>query len=608
MNTRYRISQNVIYLLRKIVGYVGISYFLLVFLRIVSSVCLPLLTIALPGLVARMYLAEEDINRSILFVAGFIVAILLLKVLLTYLGQKIKGICFLFRIDMGDELLDDILDMEYAEFESSEGRDRLRKAQRAFYNGNDIGVEALLNHNMILFTNLLGLGVYSVISAKLNPWILLVLIITSIINGITNHMNRKWADIHKDDWTPVEKKIQYMNDQIIDIGNSKDIRIYNMGDWFKKAFEEMKAERLGWFKKEYTRYYLQNLLERITFFVKESLLYLYLIYQMSKGMPLDAFLVYLGVAAGFNTWMKEIFHSIHEMGINSDVVNDYRTFHEKTKKEAEAGNLNVSLNNKHVIEFKEVSFTYLGSDKPALDNLNLVFKPDEKTALVGINGAGKSTLVKLMCGLYTPTKGTIYMDGVDIRSLPKKAYFKEFAVIFQEVFSFAFSIGDNITCQPEEESNKELLVNSLKNAGLLERIENMPKKLDTSMGKELDREGVLLSGGEMQKLMLSRALYKNAPVVILDEPTAALDPLAESSMYEKYNSYVEGKTSVFISHRLSSTRFCDRILLLSNGAVIEEGSHEELLKKQGEYSRMFQIQAHYYKNNENREEQIWMAD
>ncbi len=603
MKTRYRISQNVVYLLRKIGGYTGISYFALVFLRIVSSVCLPLLTIALPGLVARMYLAEEELSRSILFVSGFIAAILLLKILLTYLGQKIKGICFLFRIDMGDELLDDILDMEYAEFESSEGRDRLRKAQRAFYYGNEIGVEALLNHNMLLFTNLLGLGIYSLLSAKLNPWILLVLIITSILNGITNHKNRKWADVHKDDWTPIEKKIQYMNDQIIDIGNSKDIRIYNMGTWFKKAFEEMKAERLGWLKKEYTRYYLQKLLERLTFFAKEGLLYLYLIYQMSKGMPLDAFLVYLGVAAGFNTWMKEIFNSIHEMGINSDVVNDYRAFHEKIKKEAEAGKGNISLNKKHVIEFKEVSFTYPGSDKPALNNINLILKPDEKTALVGINGAGKSTLVKLMCGLYTPTKGTIYMDGVDIRSIPKKAYFKEFAVIFQEVFSFAFTIGDNITCEPEKAANKERLVNSLKNAGLLERIENLPNKLDTSMGKELDKQGVLLSGGEMQKLMLARALYKNAPVVVLDEPPAALDPLAESSMYEKYNSYVEGKTSVFISHRLSSTRFCDRILLLGNGTIIEEGSHEELLMKQGEYSKMFQIQAHYYKNTENGEEQ-----
>lgn len=603
MKTRYRISQNVVYLLRKIGGYTGISYFALVFLRIVSSVCLPLLTIALPGLVARMYLAEEELSRSILFVSGFIAAILLLKILLTYLGQKIKGICFLFRIDMGDELLDDILDMEYAEFESSEGRDRLRKAQRAFYYGNEIGVEALLNHNMLLFTNLLGLGIYSLLSAKLNPWILLVLIITSILNGITNHKNRKWADVHKDDWTPIEKKIQYMNDQIIDIGNSKDIRIYNMGTWFKKAFEEMKAERLGWLKKEYTRYYLQKLMERLTFFAKEGLLYLYLIYQMSKGMPLDAFLVYLGVAAGFNTWMKEIFNSIHEMGINSDVVNDYRAFHEKIKKEAEAGKGNISLNKKHVIEFKEVSFTYPGSDKPALNNINLILKPDEKTALVGINGAGKSTLVKLMCGLYTPTKGTIYMDGVDIRSIPKKAYFKEFAVIFQEVFSFAFTIGDNITCEPEKAANKERLVNSLKNAGLLERIENLPNKLDTSMGKELDKQGVLLSGGEMQKLMLARALYKNAPVVVLDEPTAALDPLAESSMYEKYNSYVEGKTSVFISHRLSSTRFCDRILLLGKGTIIEEGSHEELLMKQGEYSKMFQIQAHYYKNTENGEEQ-----
>lgn len=427
------------------------------------------------------------------------------------------------------------------------------------------------------------------------------LVTTAVLNGIMNRRNRKWLDGHKDDWTPVDKKIRYMNEQIIDIGNSKDIRIYGMGGWFRKAYGELKAERLLWFKKEYGRYYLQNILERLTYFIREGALYLYLIYRMTKGMPLDSFLLYLGVAAGFSSWIKEIFSSIQELGINSDIVNDYRTFHEEIK-ENESSN-DMPLSKQHTIELKGVSFCYPESDKPALKDINLVLKPGEKTALVGMNGAGKSTLVKLLCGLYTPTKGAIYMDGADIKTIPKEVYFKEFAVIFQEVFSFAFSVQDNVTCQTEEKVNKERFIDSLKRADLLQRIERLPGKFETAMGKELDEEGILFSGGEMQKLMLARALYKDAPVVILDEPTAALDPLAESGMYEKYNSFVEGKTSVFISHRLSSTRFCDRIILMKDGEIVEEGSHEDLMEKQGEYCTMFKVQAHYYIEQEDRKEE-----
>ncbi|WP_242962544.1 ABC transporter ATP-binding protein [Anaerocolumna jejuensis] len=567
------------------------------FLRIVVSVCLPLLTVALPGVVARLYLSGRKLWQSIFIMACYILAVLLLRVLLTFLNQKIKGILFLFRIDMGDELLEDILDMEYTEFESSKGRDRLGRAERAFYEGNDVGVEAMLDQNMILLTNLFGIAVYSIISANLNPWILALLILAAVLNGIMNRYNRKWLDSHKDEWVPVDKKINYLNGQIINAENGKDMRIYGMEEWFREAYRELKEERLGWFKKEYIRYYLQNILERLTYFVREGVLYLYLIYRMTKGMPLDSFLVYLGVAAGFSTWMKDIFGSLHELGVNSDVVNDFRAFHEEIPKEEDS--LDTPLLQSHTIEFRDVSFYYPERDTPALKNINLILKPDEKSALVGMNGAGKSTLVKLLCGLYTPTEGAVFMDGVDIRTIPKKIYFKEFAVIFQEVFSFAFSIQDNVTCEPNEKVNREQFIDSLKRADILERIERLPRKLETSMGKELDREGILFSGGEMQKLMLARALYKNAPVVILDEPTAALDPLAESRMYERYNSYVKGKTSVFISHRLSSTRFCDRILLMKNGEIIEEGSHEELMEKQGEYSSMFQVQAHYYREQDN---------
>lgn len=215
-----------------------------------------------------------------------------------------------------------------------------------------------------------------------------------------------------------------------------------------------------------------------------------------------------------------------------------------------------------------------------------------------MNGAGKSTLVKLICGLYKPTSGSIYMDGVDISDIDKEEYFKEFSVVFQDIAVFAYSIASNIACCKKEEEDKVKLKESLRMSGLLDKIESLPKGVDTSLLKELDPEGVEFSGGQMQKLMLARALYKKSPIVILDEPTAALDPIAESEMYEKYNTFTSEKTSIFISHRLSSTRFCDRIILLNNGEILEEGTHEELIKKGGNYANMFEVQSHYYKKKE----------
>ncbi len=227
--------------------------------------------------------------------------------------------------------------------------------------------------------------------------------------------------------------------------------------------------------------------------------------------------------------------------------------------------------------------------------MNLTIRPGERLALVGPNGAGKTTLIKLLCGLYRPTSGTVYLDGRDIQSLDQRAVFREFAVVFQDVFAFSFPLADNVSCVDCGREDSERLRESLEKAGLWERVQALPKGAQTFMNKDLDEAGVALSGGEVQKLMLARALYKDAPMVILDEPTAALDPIAESEMYERYDELVQGRTAVFISHRLSSTRFCDRILFLENGRITEEGTHGELMQRGGAYAELFSIQARYYK-------------
>ena len=292
----------------------------------------------------------------------------------------------------------------------------------------------------------------------------------------------------------------------------------------------------------------------------------------------------------------------------------FRTFIEtedicETKKDC-------TFNDCEGIEFNQVSFSY--GEFKVFDNFSLHIHKGEKIALVGINGSGKTTLVKMLCGLYEVEAGSILYNGENINVFNKNSYYELFSILFQDIQALPFSIAENIACTQKEftksisskilnkgfkdldmgESNQvydeSKIITSIKKAGLWDKISSLDKGIHTTINKVLDPDGMELSGGQTQRLMLARSLYKDAPVLILDEPTSALDPIAESELYEEYASLCEGKTSIFISHRLSSTRFCDRILFLEEGKIVEEGTHDELMSLHGKYANMYEIQAHYY--------------
>lgn len=263
-----------------------------------------------------------------------------------------------------------------------------------------------------------------------------------------------------------------------------------------------------------------------------------------------------------------------------------------TKDEMTYGNKVLDLSGGFEIEFKNVSFKYPGAENYALQNVNLKIKNGEHLAVVGRNGSGKTTFIKLMCRLYDVTDGEILINGVNIKDYTKDSIIKLYSVVFQDFKIFSVSLKDNICANSDFESDR--FYACLENADIKERTEHMPNKENTYLYKDLDENGVEISGGEAQKLALARALYKDAPIVVLDEPTAALDPIAENEIYTRFNTFVQGKTAIYISHRLSSCAFCDKIAVFNNAKLAETGTHKDLLNAGGKYAELWNTQAKYY--------------
>ena len=249
------------------------------------------------------------------------------------------------------------------------------------------------------------------------------------------------------------------------------------------------------------------------------------------------------------------------------------------------------------MEFKDVSFKYPGAYTYAIRHVNMKFKIGEKLAVVGMNGSGKTTFIKLMCRLYDPTEGEILLNGVNIKKYDYDEYLSVFSVVFQDFKLFSFTLGENVAA--DSDYNVEKVMEALEQAGFSERLAKMPDGIKTSLYKDFDKSGVEISGGEAQKIALARALYKDAPFIILDEPTAALDPFAEYEIYSRFNNIVGDKTAIYISHRLSSCRFCDKIAVFDNGSIVQRGSHDELVAdKNGKYYELWHAQAQYYTEQE----------
>ena len=454
---------------------------------------------------------------------------------------------------------------------------------------NNAGVEGLLRAVSAFGTGVLGLFVYMVIAGSVHPVMLLFGL--SVIGALCNSLPDWYENKIRDENARDEMTMQYIDRLSDDAISGKDIRVFGLKKWIIGKYGiAIKNTRRRNAKKNSIAFAGKSL-ETILTAGRDLICYLYLISQLKNGMSLTMFVFYLGIIGGFSAWFAQVSDSFAKMKYCSVHITDFRNFLNLGE---DAGEKKIPQNQFKTVEvvFDHVTFYYKGAEKPVLNDISFSLKSGEHKALVGLNGAGKSTLVKLISGLYLPTKGTVYVNGIDTRELDREAYYRHESAVFQDTFTLAYSVAENVALN--EQWDEEKVWECLEKSGLSQKVTALPQGLSANLGKELSQDGVRLSGGETQKLLLARALYRDPSIILLDEPTAALDALAESEIYEIYNRTLADITALFISHRLASTRFCEEILLLSDGRIAECGSHEELMEQKGKYYELFLVQSKYY--------------
>ena len=403
------------------------------------------------------------------------------------------------------------------------------------------------------------------------------------------------AELDEEEEREYTAKLSYIQKKSESINLAKDIRIFGLGGWLEEIYDSTMRLYEGFILRRERVQLLGNLADVALSVARNGLAYWYLLNMaLDQGLSASEFLLYFSAIGGFANWITGILNDSMTLRREALDLTSIREYLEIEEPFCFAGGKQLPKAHSYELRLENVSFCYPKATKNTIDHMNLTVHAGEKLAIVGLNGAGKTTLVKLLCGLLDPTEGRVLLNGQDIRQLDRREYYRLFSAVFQDFSVLSASVAQNIS-QQAQGYDVEKINRCIEQAGLTEKISQLPQGIETKVGREVYEDGVLFSGGQTQRLMLARALYKDGGILLLDEPTAALDPIAENDIYLKYDEMSKGKTSLFISHRLASTRFCDRIIFLENGGICEEGTHEQLLQQGGGYAKLFEIQSRYYK-------------
>lgn len=448
-----------------------------------------------------------------------------------------------------------------------------------------------------IIANVLGFSVYLILLSGLNPLLVFVAAITTIIGYVINKKINEWEYRHREEEAEYRKKITYIRRTSAGRSHAKDIRIFGLSSWMDDVWYSAFHLYQAFIRKREAIYLWTNVVDLLLTLLRNGIAYAYLIWlTLTEGMSASEFLLYFTAAGGFTRWVSgilEMFAQLHKQSLDLSMVRELLEYPEPFLFE-DGESLQKDSVKSCEICLKNVSYRYPKAENDTISQMNLTIRSGENVAIVGLNGAGKTTLVKLICGFLDPTEGCVLFNGKDVRDYNRRDFYELFSAVFQEFSVLEASVAENVA-QRVDYIDENRVWRCLEQAGLSEKVKSLPNGIYTNIGRQVYEDGVELSGGQLQRLMLARALYKDGVILILDEPTAALDPIAENDIYTKYHEMTAGKTSLFISHRLASTRFCDRILFIENGTIAEEGTHEELLKLGGGYAKLFEVQSKYYR-------------
>lgn len=537
-------------------------------------------------------------TENIMYVIGIYAAVILLVYLLqgyvmNQTGWRMKYVLIRFK----RELMDTMLTMDYANMENPKVLDEHERIRNVM-NNKDASIEGMMTSSVLCGKFVLQIIISVLLISKLNIFLVVILSILLITASIPlEKAKRKDKELVWDALGPFWRRHFNMGYLTTHFNTAKEIRLYDMKDWIYEKYLALNADIQKKYIISRNIWVKGHILIAVFQLLQEIALYFFLLWSLAKGnLSIADFTLYVSSVRIFSNAVNSFFHELSNLKKQSSEVADFRRFVDTYKKdeskEAECGP------DKPDIEFNDVTFCYEAQSKNALENVSIKIPYGQRLAVVGLNGAGKTTFIKLLCGLYSPSEGTIRIAGKEADSFNLRTRFGLFSPVFQNVEEYPFTVSENISMRLSDKTDEVRVKDCIEKCGLSDKIKKLVFKEHTQVLKVLDENGTDFSGGEKQKLAFARALYKDAPVIILDEPTAALDPLAEEKMYKDFDTLIGEKTGIYISHRLSSTRFCDVIAMFKDGHIVEYGTHDELMKLKGEYYQIYEAQAQYYKETE----------
>jgi len=604
---QYNLFQNSMYMIRRAWEWQK-SVLLLVLALVVLAVAMDVLRLLVTPMVVAA--VEENVPlgellRTILFFAG---GLLLADAATAYVNTNtLLGRVFV-RLEVVKQIIKKYTTSSYPNTDKPDFEEKRGMAQQCT-SSNNKATEAIWDTMTNLLKNAAGFVIYLMLLSSLELWVASLVLVTSGIGFFVTARLNGWGFRHRVEEADLSRRINYISGRATDYTLAKDVRVFSMQGWLTDMYTRYIRLFTAFHARGEKVYIWSDVTSIVLTLVRDGAAYAYLIYLVVNGnLSASAFLLYFAAIGGFSGKVEGILGTFAQLQRQSLDLSTLREFLEYPEPFAfeDGVPLEPVSGKPYEITLQNVSFRYDEAEKDTLHNINLTIAPGEKLAVVGLNGAGKTTLVKLICGFYHPTAGKVLLNGEDITPYNHRDYYRHFSAVFQDFSWFATTMAENIA-QTDTDIDMARVKDCAEKAGLSEKLAGLPNGYDTHVGKAIYEDGAELSGGEAQRLMLARALYKDAPILILDEPTAALDPIAESEMYARYNEFTEGRTAVYISHRLASTRFCDRIILIDEGGIAEIGTHDELLRAGKKYAELFEIQSHYYREggafherNENR--------